>query len=1108
MSKPVILRRWTRAARYAAYGAAGIVVLLVAAGFLLRELLDRPGVEAEIQSRLSGAVNGQIAWESLQVRLLPSPRGVIRGVRVEMPGTMSVRADQIDARLRFMPLLRGRVEIASISVSRPAIQVDLAPFEPAEKKKKDKATTDPLEAYRTAVAAVIVGIRQFAADTVLEIDDATAEVRAPDLPAILLRGLSIHARTGLKGLDLDAATAGNFWDELRLSARVEFDDLSGSASLQAAGLKPQAWLDPYLAKSPVVIAVPSANLRAQARTDGTTSLECDFDLRAGPVEILRAAQRLQVPGIDVKGKVAARAEEIGIRLREVRLGASTLAGATLRYSPKRDAASGNLEFDLDLAQGMDAARRLVPDEAGAALAAIESVTGRAQGRVKLDFGPSGWNVRAEVLKSDSSVQIRKLPGPARLASVAVDVTRDTVKVDRAELSMLDTSAIASATISNSPAGLQITGNLEFDLDLAQGMEAARRLVPDEEGAALAAIESVTGRAQGRAKLDFGRSGWNVRAEVLKSDSSVQVSKLPGPVSLAGVSVDISGDTVKVERAALSMLDASAIASATIISSPAGPQITGSVAEGRVGGKFMEWARQIAQLPPNLQLRTPIQFAAQRIALSPKQALEVEATARFDAGPDIAVELGWAQDALDLRRLAIKDERSDAAIALRSKGRALEGKFSGSLYSTSIAAMLKNADLPFGSVTGNLHVNFDRDSPGRGTAEGDLKGEALDLAPLLGRPVKIDRIDLAADNTILRVREASVNWAGQHATLRGEIRRGAGGPVIDAQLDSPGVILDAIFPPEDKAASEKPAAGEGRQPPAGKGEPSPLWPLPVTGRVAVRSDFLQYGRHKLAPVTATLALEERRALLDLKEAQLCGISLPLTIEATPQGVSASARFIAQKQSLEQTARCLSDEQLQITGDFDLKADVRSKGKLEELARNLEGSIGAEVRDGRVMKFALLGKILSMENISALLKSGPRLDQAGFPYRNITVNGRFQAGRFLVDEAAFRSDAVGLAATGWISILDYHSRLSVLVAPLGRLDALVRKVPILGYVLGGALTSVPVGVSGDIRDPAVVPLGPAAITSELTGIFERTLKVPSKLLAPLKAGPASGPPPDAQ
>jgi len=70
--------------------------------------------------------------------------------------------------------------------------------------------------------------------------------------------------------------------------------------------------------------------------------------------------------------------------------------------------------------------------------------------------------------------------------------------------------------------------------------------------------------------------------------------------------------------------------------------------------------------------------------------------------------------------------------------------------------------------------------------------------------------------------------------------------------------------------------------------------------------------------------------------------------------------------------------------------------------------------------------------------------------------------------------------------------------------VRGVPIVGYVMGGAITSVPVGVSGDIRDPLVVPLGPAAITSELLGIFERTLKLPGKLV-PLPGGEAPAEPP---
>jgi len=147
---------------------------------------------------------------------------------------------------------------------------------------------------------------------------------------------------------------------------------------------------------------------------------------------------------------------------------------------------------------------------------------------------------------------------------------------------------------------------------------------------------------------------------------------------------------------------------------------------------------------------------------------------------------------------------------------------------------------------------------------------------------------------------------------------------------------------------------------------------------------------------------------------------------------------------------------------------------------------------VTKFALLGNILSMQNVVALVQQGgPKIGADAFPFRQLSARGRFDKGRFVLEEGVFHSNAVGLGANGWISLADFQSSLTVLVAPLALLNEAVSMVPVLGYVAGGALTSLPVAVSGDIRDPLVVPLGPSAITSELKGIFDRTLSVPGKL-----------------
>jgi hypothetical protein len=98
-------------------------------------------------------------------------------------------------------------------------------------------------------------------------------------------------------------------------------------------------------------------------------------------------------------------------------------------------------------------------------------------------------------------------------------------------------------------------------------------------------------------------------------------------------------------------------------------------------------------------------------------------------------------------------------------------------------------------------------------------------------------------------------------------------------------------------------------------------------------------------------------------------------------------------------------------------------------------------------------------------------------------------------------IALALVTVLAGSDTH--LVVLVAPFTRANRLVRKLPLVGYVVGGTFTTVPVSVSGDIRKPLIVPLGPEAITSQVLGIFERTFKLPGRMLKPLEAGPTDKP-----
>jgi hypothetical protein len=308
-------------------------------------------------------------------------------------------------------------------------------------------------------------------------------------------------------------------------------------------------------------------------------------------------------------------------------------------------------------------------------------------------------------------------------------------------------------------------------------------------------------------------------------------------------------------------------------------------------------------------------------------------------------------------------------------------------------------------------------------------------------------------------------------------------VVDARLESAGVDVYRLLPPPDPNAPRR--------------KSSEAWPLPLSGRVELRTGFVQYKDYRIEPFDGVVSLEPERVRVEVKQARMCGVSFPSEIELTPDLNSAAVHVRVQNEPLERTVQCLTRGRVQLTGNADVTAELRTQGRRPHLLRDMTGTLQAEVRDGRVNRFALIGNILSIRNIASPHKM---LDE-GVPYRRMTARGHFKGGALQLEEGFFDSDAVRIAASGQVDLLGQNSQLEVLVGLLTTVDRIAEAVPIIGDIFGGSMTAIPMGVSGDIRDPLIVPLGPRAVTGHLLGIFERTLKLPGKLL--VKPEPAPKP-----
>jgi len=820
---------------------------------------------------------------------------------------------------------------------------------------------------------------------------------------------------------------------------------------------------------------------------------------------------LELTAENLNGRIALRGGNIELADARTQLGASVLRDAWLRYSIRSGAAFAGCGFDLDLGQALAVVRQVLSPEQRSTIEDIEEAAGHARGRAQFAYAGSAWNASVDITQSEGRLRVRPFPWPVTIQTGRVAFSPQQVRVHGLQALVGRSNVFdagATLLLGPQPRFTDASGQATLVLDEVYPWLQARS---KSQAQTLDKLDAISGNIQITLNSLSGAlsqpSALAFDATALPGTLSVTVKGLPGPLQIAGGAVHVDASTVDLDRVSVTLLDSQALVSGRIFDyRGAGLQIRANISEALFAEKAVHWIWQQTEAPAQFEPRTPIRLALAQGSWSPNGALEAQAGMAFEGGPEVTLDIHWDPPLLDLRRLVLRDRNSQATLRLRENNHLVEASFSGSVFAQSVAALLRRSGDYQGQVSGDLRVTLDLERQGRTSAQGRIKAQGLDLQELLperyGAQARVDQLVLSADGSSLQIQEAAIRWAQQEVAIHGVVARKERGVFVDLTLDSPGIEVDALLPQHQTSQLEA-KSNTIESVKANRAQFfSWLSALGLSGQVKLRSNFIQFRRYRLQPVEATFTLGEQQVNLHLHDTQLCGLTFPMTMQIAPAGIAASVQISAHKQQLETVARCLTDQRLVLTGEFDARANLSVKGSWDQRLTELEGPLHLEAHDGVVRKFALIGNILAMKDVSSLLARGQTgSSDEGFAYRTLDLDGNFHQGRFLVEDFAFDSSAFGLAAEGSIGLTGRDTQLTALVAPFSRVTNLIRKIPVIGYLEGGTLTSVPVAVRGDIGDPTVVPLDPSAVASDLTALFTRALRIPEKLLAPFGVGSAS-------
>jgi len=263
---------------------------------------------------------------------------------------------------------------------------------------------------------------------------------------------------------------------------------------------------------------------------------------------------------------------------------------------------------------------------------------------------------------------------------------------------------------------------------------------------------------------------------------------------------------------------------------------------------------------------------------------------------------------------------------------------------------------------------------------------------------------------------------------------------------------------------------------------------------------------LRSVAATVQLAPKRIVVDVSEVRACEVSAPFTATLTPGDAAVSGRIEARGAPLDQVVPCiLGGDALVMTGRLDADVRYTAGGPPEELGRQLSGTFQGTARDGRI-KHPSVPRILAREVVAARVNpdEAALATARGLDYSAISVAGRLSPGRVQIERSTLDGPLLGIGMTGEIDLDAGQVDLRGVVAPFGQATAAARRIPVFGRLFGGArIVGAPFNVTGDWRDPRVLPLAPSAIAGSLLDLLRATFNAPIELISPLFTSPERAP-----
>jgi hypothetical protein len=1081
---------------------AGIVMgLLLISVVATRLMANRIVVRSLIVTKTAQATGGgNLSYDRLTVSFFPLPHLQAEAVDLHRPDIFKITASKLSVYPEILSLLQGRVTVRRVVLEAPDIQLSLPPESPAGTLPDSAAPAGKTftgNAIRAAIGGLFGALSAVDKGTEVQIQRGTLTLAIADAPDIRFTDIHLFGKNDGAALRLNLGCRSTLTGNLDMDFQADIKAGEAGGDIRAADLN----LRPLLHYASLPGGIVTENTHAEAKVsfslDAPETVNSHFSLSFPKLTVMRKNLKLDLVTAEISGTVNHGKNGLTLSIDTLQSAQPALrlsAGATVTAAKETNRSEIEIHAaarELDIATAGQVTRSIAGDlddiRTAFAVAREGTLTDAtysarfeadSDGHRLVSMKAAGNLTAGRITIPGIEADLEKMDGNVLLQNEHVAFKRFSGYFQGATFQALDAeidwAAESTLSIASTAVTVQAAPFCDWLLSF-RDLASARK-----------SIQSINGNANlSRLKIQgplVHPAQWDLTIQGTPEDIHLSTSRLPFGVKLSGGEIVYAPGNQRATDVAIAFLDGSLVVSYEPQGGLLDPESIVCGLAGSLGPEAVAWLTTILPIPKHLQMKPPVDLSGVHIGWSDNRRLSVMGNMKTAGGVEIDSDFSILPKSWNLRRIRFADGRSRATVSGSKRPNGLEIRFRGNLEKETADRLLAENRTLTGRIEGDFHAMIDTRTPLSSSFSGTLAGQGVHILDAAPAPIEVNRFAVSGSGGRLTIEPSEVSLCNSQMVVHGSVVRSDNGVEIDVDVDADRLDEELIrmAQTDDNKAVNAPEKA---------GEKSALRPH---GVVRVNANEFSYKDYTWHQVQADVRLNGDSTRIQIDQANLCGIATTGELTFSPRGLGLHIVPAAEAASMEETAECLLGRTLHADARYDLSGQLWLPETQNDIISSMTGNLIISSENGRIEYSGVLMKIFSVLNIGEVFSGKSDLTEEGYGYSRCYAKAEIDGGQLHFSEILLDGNSLKLTGQGGIDLKKGEADILLLAAPLKTVDRIVNKLPIINYIAGGSLVSIPLRLKGKLNDLSVVTMPPSEVGKGLLNIMGRVLKSPFKLV----------------